>query len=416
MAIIKPFRGLRSKPDLASQIASPPYDVINSDEARVLTEGNDLSFLHVVKSEIDLDPEVNLYDARVYEKAAENFKKLMDQNVLIQDQGDCFYLYRLIMGDHEQVGIIACVSVDDYQNNIIKKHELTRSDKEEDRTKHINTLNANTGLVFLSYRARESIDLLVNKGMENDPVYDFASEDGVQHTIWIIDDAEDINKLIDSFRQVVGTIYIADGHHRSASSVRVRDLRKARNPNHTGREEYNYFLGMLVPHNQVQILSYNRVVKDLNQWTRDQFLKSLKEKFEVTPSDNNKPYSPEQPHHFGMYLEGSWYCLKAKEGIFKEDDPVESLDVQILQKNILSSMLNVMDPRTDKRIDFIGGIRGLKELERRVNEGRYQIAFSLYPTTIEDLIRIADSGQVMPPKSTWFEPKLRSGLIIHLLS
>ncbi len=415
MAIIKPFRGLRPKPDLALQISCPPYDVISAEEARAMVEGQDLSFLHVVKSEIDLDPDIDPYNGRVYEKAVENFKKLMNKKAFIQEQNDCLYLYRLIMGDHEQAGIIACVSVDDYQHNIIKKHELTRADKEEDRTKHIDILNANTGLVFLSYRARESIDIIVNNFMMSDPAYDFVSSDDVRHTLWVLDKPDTISNLVDCFRQVEA-IYIADGHHRSASSLRVRELRKLKNPHHTREEEYNYFLGVLVPDNQVQILSYNRIVKDLNKLTQDQFFKKLKEKFEVVASKDNRDYSPEQPHSFGMYIAGSWYCLRTKVNTFQEDDPVESLDVQILQKNVLSSILNIKDPRTDKRIDFVGGIRGLKELERRVDGGGYQVAFSLFPTSIEDLIRIADSGKVMPPKSTWFEPKMRSGLIIHLLS
>lgn len=415
MAIIKPFRGLRPKADLASQIASPPYDVINSEEARVMAQGNDLSFLHVVKSEIDLDPETNQYDTRVYEKAADNFKKFVEHGMFLQDEQDCFYLYQQIMGGHKQVGIIACVSADDYQNNIIKKHELTRPDKEEDRTKHIDLLDAQTGMVFLTYRARESVDAAVNECVKRNPAYDFTSPDGVQHIIWVVDDPEKINIFKESFHQV-SAIYIADGHHRSASSVRVRDRRKAKNPQHNGEEEYNYFLGVLVPHNQVQILSYNRVVKDLNQYTKTQFLEKLAEKFEVVPSKDNQPYAPDQPHSFGMYLDSCWYCLKAKKGIYRDHDPIESLDVHILQEGILSPLLDIKNPRTDERIDFIGGIRGLKELEKRVDEGAYQVAFSLYPTTVENLMEVADSNQVMPPKSTWFEPKLRSGLIVHLLS
>ncbi len=415
MVTIKPFRALRPKPELASWIASPPYDVIDSEEARAMARGNDLSFLHVVKSEIDLDPSIDQYDARVYEKAAENLKKFIGQGFFFQDKQDSFYLYQQVMGDHKQIGIIACVSADEYQNNIIKKHELTRPDKEEDRTKHIERLDAQTGMVFLTYRAEESINDLVKGCIKKAPLYDFTGSDGVQHTIWAVDEPEKVKNIQESFQQVE-TIYIADGHHRSASSVRVRDKRKESNPQHSGEEEYNYFLGVLVPDHQVQILSYNRVVIDLGQWTKDQFLEKLAENFEVTPSSKNQPYAPEQPHFFGMYLERGWYCLKAKKGTYADNDPIESLDVQILQRNILSPLLDIKDPRTDKRIGFIGGIRGLKELEKRVDAAEYQLAFSLYPTTVENLMEIADSNQVMPPKSTWFEPKLRSGLIVHLIS
>ncbi len=413
MAVIKPFKGLRPKPDLAEKVAAPPYDVLSSDEARELAKDNPISFLHINKPEIDLPPETDLYDDAVYAKGRENLERFINEGVFIQDEKPCFYVYRQIMGSHSQIGLVAGASVEEYEKGLIKKHELTRAEKEEDRVKHVNTLNAQTGPVFLTYKARPEIDALIEKITQRTPVYDFTAEDGIRHTFWVVDDEKEIAQLQDQFAQLEA-LYVADGHHRSAAATRVKQMRQKQNPNHTGDEEYNYFLTVIFPHNQMYIMDYNRVVKDLNGLSKEQFLEKVKEKFEVEKI-GSEAEKPKEKHTFVMYLDGTWYQLKAKPGTFDENDPVEQLDVSILMNNLLVPILGIGDPRKDKRIDFVGGIRGLKELKRRVDSGEMAVAFALYPTSIEDLMSIADAGKIMPPKSTWFEPKLRSGLIIHLL-
>jgi len=413
MAVVRPFRGLRPKKELVREVAAPPYDVLDSNEAREMAKGNPYSFLHVNKPEIDLDPEIDLYDERVYQKAAENLGKLRHEGVVFQDDNPNFYIYRQKMGNHVQTGLVACASVDEYEKNIIKKHELTRQDKEDDRVKHMRALNAQVGPVFLTYKADAKIDALVLRIAGGEPTYDFQSGDGVYHTLWKVEEERTIAEIINLF-EAVDFLYVADGHHRSASAQRVRDLKRSENPTHKGDEEYNYFLTVIFPHNQMQILDYNRVVKDLNGFTKEEFLKKVEEKFEVKASGTAQ-FKPGRSHEFGMYLDGGWYGLTARFGNFDTNDPVKGLDVSILQENLLTPLLGIGDPRKDKRIDFVGGIRGLQELEKRVNSGNWTVAFALYPTSIEELMRIADAGKTMPPKSTWFEPKLKSGLVVHLL-
>ena len=413
MAKIKPFKGVRPDPHKVREVTSPPYDVLNSQEARVMADGNPYSFLHVVKPEIDLPEGVNQYDDRVYKKGKENLDNLISKGILIQDDKPCFYLYQLKMGDIVETGFVVGASVEDYENGIIKKHEYTRAEKEADRIKHVETLNANTGPVFLTFRAVEEIENLINELQKKTPVYDFMKEDGVVHRFWIIDEDENIRKITELFAKVPA-LYIADGHHRAASAARVCEKKRADNPNHTGEEEYNYFLSVVFPHNHLHIMDYNRVVKDLNQLSKEEFLLRVEENFSIEEYSDSTPYKPEKKHTFGMYLDGKWYKLQAKQGTFNEDDIVESLDVSILQNNLLTPILGIGDPRKDKRIDFVGGIRGLEELKRRVDNGE-AVAFSMYPTSIEDLMKIADANKVMPPKSTWFEPKLLSGIIVHLL-
>jgi len=414
MAVVRPFRGLRPKKELAEQVAAPPYDVLDSNEAREMAKGNPYTFLHVNKPEIDLDPSVNLYDNHVYAKGAENLRKFIQEGIVFQDEKPKFYIYRQIMGTHQQTGLVACASVDEYEQDLIKKHELTRQEKEDDRVKHILHQNAQVGPVFLTYRAREEIDRTIAEITKGDPEYDFTSDDGVRHTLWVVKDEALIRKIEGLFSQV-DILYVADGHHRSAAAMRVREIKRKENPHHTGNEEYNYFLTVIFPHNQMQILDYNRVVKDLNGLDEAKFLEKVKEKFEVTPMPEGEQFKPSRTHEFGMFLDGRWYKLTAKPGSYDENDPVKRLDVSILQENLLAPILGIGDPRKDKRIDFVGGIRGLFELEKRVNSGNWTVAFALYPTSIEELMAIADAGKIMPPKSTWFEPKLKSGLVVHLL-
>jgi len=413
MATIRPFAAVRPAKEKANLIAALPYDVMNSDEAREMVKDNPLSFLHVDKSEIDLPREIDLYDEKVYQKAKENLYSLIDNNHLITEEKPCLYLYQQIMNGHAQTGLVACSSVQEYENDIIKKHEHTRAEKEADRIKHVDTLNAQTGPIFLTYRAQQEITDRMNEIMKNAPLYDFTAEDDVKHIVWIIENEADINFFTEKFK-TVNYLYIADGHHRCASAVRVGQRRKAANPNHTGNEEYNYFLSVIFPDNQLAIMDYNRIVKDLNGNTKEEFLNKVAEMFEIKEVSADQPYHPETAHTFGMYLDKMWYKLSAKAGTYQENDPVNSLDVSIMQNNLLNPILGIGDPRTDKRIDFVGGIRGLNELSKRVDAGE-AVAFSMYPTSIEQLMNIADAGQVMPPKSTWFEPKLRSGLFIHLL-
>ncbi|GAB4186048.1 MAG: DUF1015 family protein [Calditrichia bacterium] len=417
MAVVRPFKAVRPRKELAEKVAAPPYDVLDSKEAREMAKDNPYSFLHINKPEIDLPEDVNLYDEAVYQKGKENFEKFMKEGILVQDDQPCFYIYKQVMGSHSQIGLVAAASVEDYENDIIKKHELTREDKENDRLKHIETLSAQTGPVFLTYPAKNTIDSMVEHFISNnEPEYDFVSEDKfatVRHTFWVIKDADIIEALIQEFSQIP-YLYVADGHHRSAAATRYKQKRQKENANHTGNEEYNFFLTVIFPHNQMQILDYNRVVKDLNGMSKEEFLKKLEELF-VIESNGNNAYKPVKAHEFGMYLDNTWYKLTAKEGVFNPNDPVDRLDVNILQKNVLHPMLGIENPRKDKRIDFVGGIRGMSELEKRVNSGDWALAFSLFPTSIEDLMIIADAGLIMPPKSTWFEPKLKSGVAIHLV-
>ncbi len=413
MAIIRPFKAVRPLPALAAKVAALPYDVMDSNEAREMVKGNPYSFLHVDKAEIDLEPGINLYDQQVYDKASENLQQMTAKGILQEELRANLYIYRQIMNGRSQTGLVACAAIDDYLNNVIKKHELTRKDKEQDRTRHVDYCNAQTGPIFLTYRAQGEISRLVAAWTEKPPLYDLVSEDGVSHIIWSIDDDRTIQALADQF-QKVDYLYIADGHHRCASAVNVGQMRRQQNPGFTGDEEYNYFLAVIFPDEELQIMDYNRVVKDLNGLTSPEFLQRLKEKFSLSPHQAAEPYRPKHTHCFGMYLDGQWYRLQARPGSFNADDPVASLDVSILQENILAPLLGITDPRTDKRIDFVGGIRGLKELEKRVHTDM-RVAFSLYPTRIQELMAIADAGQLMPPKSTWFEPKLRSGFFIHRL-
>lgn len=411
MSVVKPFRGLRPSKALAEKVASPPYDVLDSNEARQMARGNPFTFLHVNKPEIDLPPDTDPYDPAVYAKGAENLRNMISDGTLLQDSKDMYYLYRQIMGEHAQTGLVTVASVDEYEKDLIKKHEFTRPVKEDDRVNHMKILNAQVGPVFLTYKAQPEIDQLIAQHSNKEPESDFVSPDQVRHTFWLVEDDATINRIKEMFAGV-DVLYVADGHHRSAAAQRVRDLKRQENPNHTGHESYNYFLVVIFPHNQMQILDYNRVVKDLNSLTPATLLEKIREKFEVAETEAVKP---DRKRCLLMYLDNQWYRLTAKDGSYDANDPVKGLDVSILQENLLSPLLGVGDPRKDKRIDFVGGIRGLKELEKRVNSGDWQVAFALHPTSIEELMSIADAGKVMPPKSTWFEPKLRSGLVVHLL-
>ena len=414
MAILRAFKAIRPTPKLASMVAALPYDVMNSQEAREMVVGNPYSFLHVDKAEIDLPESVDLYDTQVYEKARDNLQKMVSDGVFIQDAAPCLYIYKQVMDGRAQIGIVGCTAVDEYVENKIKKHELTRADKEQDRINHVDYCDANTGPIFLTYRAKSTVDTIVAKQMEKQPVYDFVSEDGIGHTVWVIEDAKVIDNLCAEFAQVED-LYIADGHHRSASAVKVGLQRRKENPAAGADAEFNFFLSVIFPDRDLYIMDYNRLVKDLNGLTQDAFMAAVEEKFTVTPYAGTD-YKPSEKHTFGMYLEGKWYILEAKPGTFDPADPVGQLDVSILQSNLLSPILAIGDPRTDKRIDFVGGIRGMQALSGPVDAGAMAVAFSMYPTTMDDLMDIADAGAIMPPKSTWFEPKLRSGLFIHKLS
>ncbi len=412
MARIQPFRGWRPRPDLCSEVASPPYDVLSSAEAREMASDNPVSFLHVVKPEIDLDPNVDVYSPEVYATGAANLKKLMDDGVLVREATPALYLYRQRMGDHVQTGLVAGASVDEYEADLIKKHEHTRPVKEDDRTRHIDTLNANTGPVFLTYKATPDVDRLVERLTEAEPTYDFVAPDGIQHVLWVVSEVGDRDALVDAFAGIP-ELYVADGHHRSAAGTRIRAMRRDANPGHRGDESYNFFLSVIFPDNQMMILDYNRLVKDLNDLDPAAVLERAGQHFEVERVENGRPAGPRS---FGMYLEGQWYRLAAKEASIPEDDPVNRLDVAILQNNLLAPVLGIGDPRKDERIDFVGGIRGLGELEKRVDSGEWAVAFAFHPTSIQQLFAVADAGLVMPPKSTWFEPKLRSGLIVRPLA
>ncbi|HEK9100093.1 DUF1015 domain-containing protein [Bacillus cereus] len=414
MATIRPFRAIRPVSDKAAQVAALPYDVLNSEEAREVVKGNPYSFLHIDKAEIDLDPAVSPYDNSVYEKASENLQRLMKEEVLIQDEEPCLYIYQLTMQGRTQSGLVVCTSIDEYTNNTIKKHERTRHEKEQDRIRHVDVCNANTGPIFLTYRTKEEVTKLIATWQENHtPIYQFTADDGVEHVIWKIAEADAISALVKLFEEIP-SLYIADGHHRSASAVKVGLMRREQYPSYTGEEEFNVFLSVLFPHDELSIWDYNRVVKDLNGLSEEQFLQQISQYFYVEEIGVS-PHKPTEPKTFGMYLDQRWYKLIVKEETFDAHDVVKRLDVSILQDHLLSQVLQIHDPRADSRIDFVGGIRGLEELERLVNLGNYKVAFALYPTSMEDLLAIADAGEVMPPKSTWFEPKLRSGLFIHSL-
>ncbi|MBP2652562.1 MAG: hypothetical protein H6Q73_131 [Firmicutes bacterium] len=413
MASIKPFRGLRPTPELASKIASLPYDVMDSEEARALTENNPYSFLRVTKSEVDLAPEVDPHSPSVYEKARDNLAAFRLQGFLEQDAEPHFYIYRQEMGSHVQVGLVAAASVDEYENNLIKKHELTRPDKEQDRVDHIRTTGAQTGAVFLTYKANKTVESIIRRCMEKSAVYDFSGVDGVRHTLYVVDSVADESAIEEAFA-AIPVMYIADGHHRSAAAKRVRDICRNANQNHTGDEEYNRFLAVIFPHNMMKIMDYNRVVADLNGLTADSFVSIVREKF-VVEEARGGAVKPNQARQFGMYLDGKWYKLVARPELYSENDLVENLDVSVLQNHLLAPVLGISDPRTDKRINFVGGIRGMRELERLVDSGKYVVAFSMFPTSIEELMAIADNGQIMPPKSTWFEPKLRDAMVVHII-
>lgn len=412
MAIIRPFQAVRPHEDLADRVAALPYDVMNSDEAREMVKDNPYSFLHVDKAEIDLDPSIDHYDQRVYDKARETLMRFIEEKTLVREDKKGLYIYTLVMDGHPQTGLVSLASIDDYQNNVVKKHEFTRAEKEADRIRHVDVTNFHTGPIFLTYVYKEEITKIIEDYKKNhDPIYDFVAEDGVRHTAWAILEDEIIKTLVEKFSGVE-SLYIADGHHRAASAVRVGMMRREHNPDYTGEEEFNYFLSVIFPSNELRIMDYNRVVKDLNGCTSEEFLRTIEKNFTVTPYEGEGPYRPEEKHTFGMYLDKKWYKLTAKEHIVFDEDPLKRLDCKILQDHLLHPVLGIEDPRVDKRIDFVGGIRGLEELERRVAKDM-KVAFSMYPTTIMDLVSISDAGMVMPPKSTWFEPKLRSGLFLH---
>jgi len=413
MAIVKPFKCIRPDEKLAHRVAALPYDVYNSKEAKIEVEKEPLSFLRIDRAETSFDDNIDPYDPVVYQRASELLQQMIDDGTFVEDNKECYYIYQLVMDGRAQTGLVACASIDDYLNNVIKKHENTREDKEIDRIKHVDACNANTGPIFLTYRANRLINVAMAKAMEKAPLYSFSSPDGIRHNVWKIDEEDIIERIRAAFDDI-DSIYIADGHHRAASAVKVGLMRRKENSGYTGKEEFNFFLSVLFPHDQLMIMPYNRVVKDLNGLTADEFLAAVEKSFSLTLL-GSQPFAPDKKASFGMYLEGSWYRLDAKDDIINDKDPVASLDVSILQDKLLGPVLGIVDPRTDKRIDFIGGIRGLAELERRANEDM-KVAFSMYPTSIEELFAVSDAGLLMPPKSTWFEPKLRSGLFIHKLS
>ena len=410
MAFVKPFAAYRPRTDIVDKVAALPYDVYNRAEAKEVVEANPLSFLKIDRAETSFDDSVDTYAPCVYQKAKELLDNMIDNGEYVKDAQDIFYIYELTMDGREQTGIVACASIDDYINGVIKKHENTRADKEIDRITHVDTCNAQTGPIFLAYRAQDSIDAIINRIKQNQPEYSFISDDDIRHRVWLIDAPEDITSIRDNFDKM-SQIYIADGHHRAASAVKVGIKRRDENPDTVGNEEYNYFLSVLFPHNQLKILPYNRVIKDLNGYSKEEILDKIAVHFDIV--DRQEAYSPDEKCTFGMYLDGRWYKLTAKAEI-RSNDPVDGLDVSVLQNHLLGPILGIEDPRTDKRIDFVGGIRGLAELERRADSDM-KLAFSMYPTSIEELFDVADANMLMPPKSTWFEPKLRSGIFIHKL-
>jgi len=414
MAVLKSFKGFRPHKEIAKDVASRPYDVLNSEEAREEAKGNPSSLLHIIKPEIDLPPGTDIHAQQVYDKAVKNFSMFREKGWLIQDQKDCLYIYAQTMNNKTQYGIVGCAAVEDYMTGIIKKHELTRPDKEEDRMKHVRINNANIEPVFFTYPANREIDSIVDEVVQNkDPEYDFTADDGIGHHFWIIDESEIIEKLILLFEKIPST-YVADGHHRTAAAALVGNEKKKNNLNHTGKEEYNFFLAVHFPDDQLTIIDYNRVVKDLNGLSSSEFLAKLNAGFDVQLK-GEEIFKPDTLHTFSMYMDGHWYSLEAKDETFDDSDPIGVLDVTILTNQILAPLLNITDLRRSERIEFVGGIRGLYELKKRVDSGEMRAAFALYPVSMDQLIRIADTGNIMPPKTTWFEPKLRSGLVIHTL-
>jgi uncharacterized protein (DUF1015 family) len=415
MAIVKPFKALRPPKNIADKVACLPYDVMNSNEARTLARNNKYSLLHITKAEIDLPDEIDVHSGEVYRKSYENFIKWQDNRWLVQDDEPKFYIYAQTMEGRTQYGLVGCASVDDYLNGVIKKHELTRPDKEEDRMVHVRTNNANIEPVFFTYPAVKEIDDIVNDVVSTqDPEYDFVAEDGFGHHFWVINDTELIRKIEVLFRGKVPFTYVADGHHRTAAAALVGGEKRKDNPSYSGTEEFNYFMAVHFPANQLKIIDYNRLVKDLNGNSADEFIGKLDESFVITRTGNGI-YKPDRLHVFSMYLEGNWYKLEAKEAAYDDSDPIGALDVTILTRHVLEPLLDIQDLRRSKRIDFVGGIRGLGELKKRVDNQEMKVAFAMYPVSMEQLINIADTGNIMPPKTTWFEPKLRSGLAIHLL-
>ncbi len=417
MKLIKPFRGLRPTRELAARVAAHPYDVLNREEAFELAKDNPYSFLHINKPEVDVDPEIDVHDPRVYQKGRENLQRFISEGILHRDAEETLYVYKQVMGSHEQVGLVAAASVDAYDKNLIKKHEFTRPEKEDDRVNHIDTLSAQVGPVFLTYEAQAEIDEMIGGIVKGEPVYDFQADDNTRHVFWVIED----KALVQRIEQAVNSLkalYVADGHHRSAAASRVQKLRQQRQPDFDGTESFNYFLVVLFPHNQMQILDYNRIIKDLNGHEAAEFLDKLSRHFDIEAVADASAAKPGKAREFALYVQKQWYRLTANaalEASIDNNDPVLSLDVSILQNTVLEPLLGIVDQRTDKRVDFVGGIRGLKELEKRVNSGEWELAIALYATSIESLMAIADANEVMPPKSTWFEPKLKSGLVVHVL-
>ena len=414
MAILKAFRGFRPGKDYAARIASRPYDVLNSEEAREEVRGNPYSFLHVVKPEVDLPPDINLYSDEVYQKGKSNLDKMIQEGILFQDEAPFLYVYAQTMTGRTQYGLVGCASVQDYLDNVIKKHELTRPDKEEDRKQHVRVSDFHAEPVFFAYPNHRQIDEIVAEVTKQEPEYDFVAEDGIGHQLWVIRDTEVITQLESIFAADVPFTYVADGHHRTAAAAGVGDERRLANPAHTSAEEYNYFLAVHFPSNQLTIIDYNRVVKDLNGMSDEEFLKKLQDAFEIEMK-GKEIHKPGKLHNFGMYLSGTWYSLTAREGTYDDNDPIGQLDVTVLSEQVLAPLFDITDLRKSKRIDFVGGIRGLKELERRVDSGEMKVAFALYPVSMGQLMEIADTNNIMPPKTTWFEPKLRSGLVLHKL-
>jgi uncharacterized protein (DUF1015 family) len=415
MTVLKPFKGLRPPKEIVSKLASRPYDVLNSEEARAEAAGNPYSLLHVTKAEIDLDPSIDEHSQQVYDRVVLNFNNFRKQGWLVQDNDEKLYIYAQTMNGRTQYGIVGCCYIDDYFNNIIKKHELTRKDKEDDRMIHVRITNANVEPVFFSYPSHKELDEIVATFVTKHlPEYDFVAKDGFSHHFWVIDDKKIIARIVEIFRDEIPGLYVADGHHRTAAAARVGLEKKGNNPAHSGNEEYNYFMAVIFPDNQLKIIDYNRVVKDLNGLTDDEFLSRLSEVF-IVENKGNEIYKPCCLHNFSLYLSGIWYSLTAKAGNYNDNDPIGVLDVTILSNLVLEPVIGITDLRTSKRIDFVGGIRGLEALKTRVDSGGMKAAFALYPVSMKQLINIADSGNIMPPKTTWFEPKLRSGLAIHLL-
>lgn len=413
MAIIKPFKAVRPANEYVKMVAELPYDVMNREEAKKIAKGNKYSYLHIDRAEIDLDDKINEHDEQVYVKAKENLDKFKKENIFVKDKEDAIYIYREIVNDRAQIGIVACVAVDDNLNGVVKKHEYTKPDKELDRTNHIKYCNANTGTVLLTYKENEEIDKIMDYYVYfMNPIYDFKTDDGVTHTVWKVEKERDINNLINEFKKV-GNLYIADGHHRCAAAENIALEERRKNPNYTGEEEFNYYIAMISPDTNLKVMDYNRVVKDLNNLTEEEFLNKIKEKFILREVKEN--YKPDKKGHMGMFLNDKWYEIEFGKEYLDKKDVVETLDISILQQYILDEILGIKNPRTDKRIDFIGGIRGAKEIERRVKEDM-KVGFLMYPTHIDELISVADADEIMPAKSTWFEPKVRCGLFLHELN